>query len=121
MLLSIPQSVGFSEFLRQRPYRRTARLQLLTSASCGLCRFARLGILVPKRHVSRAVDRHLLKRLIRQAFVQWKKKNACAEHQAGPCGPECDILVRLVRPVQHIGQKDREQWWLELEKLFSKP
>jgi ribonuclease P protein component len=34
---------------------------------------ARLGIVVGKHHVKRAVDRNLLKRVIRESFRQWQE------------------------------------------------
>jgi ribonuclease P protein component len=53
--------------------------------------FARLGLIVPKRHVPRAVDRNRVKRLIREWF----------RHKQGMVTGS-DLLVRVVSPIKQI-------------------
>jgi ribonuclease P protein component len=52
---------------------------------------ARLGLIVPKRHVPRAVDRNRVKRLIREWF----------RHNQGLVSGR-DLLVRVVNPLKQI-------------------
>jgi len=70
----------------------------------------RLGIMVPKRHAHRAVDRHGLKRLVREACRQIEKADL----------DNTDLLVRLTAPVKSLGPSDRTQWWDELQQLFAR-
>jgi ribonuclease P protein component len=70
---------------------------------------SRFAVLIPKRYAKRAVDRHLLKRLARVAHSKWSG-------QANE-----DTLVRLVFPVKQVGEKDKLQWWTELQALFNPP
>jgi ribonuclease P protein component len=45
---------------------------------------ARLGLIIAKRYLRRAVDRNLVKRLVREIFRIWRSKLPC-----------CDLIVRL--------------------------
>lgn len=121
----IPRSDGFSALLANRPRCRTRRLQCFSNASSihehapgqpdtsesplAAPRVLRLGILVPKRWARRAVDRHCLKRIVRDAFV----RSGLSE------GLQGDLLVRLTVPVHAIGPGDRHAWQEELQQLFS--
>jgi ribonuclease P protein component len=67
-----------------------------------------LGVLVPKRFVSRAIDRHLIKRIAREAA---RKKQELHFF---------DILIRVVAPVRQVSFSDRKLWWQEFSELFSK-
>lgn len=67
-----------------------------------------LGVMVPKRLAKRAVDRHTLKRLVREAFR--------LELAPGLTG---QILVRLNRPVASIPFSGRPEWWNEIRQLLN--
>ena len=96
---------GFSELLKTRPVKKTRRLQLFIVKKSD-DQDSRLGVLVPKRFVKRAVDRHLIKRIVRHAVAQ----AAPPDHS--------DVLVRVIAPVKHIPDSERQQWWLELDQLL---
>jgi ribonuclease P protein component len=55
------------------------------------CSRARLGLVVPKRYVPRAVDRNRVKRLIREWF----------RHNQGLVTGR-DLLVRVIHPIELI-------------------
>jgi ribonuclease P protein component len=68
---------------------------------------ARLGLVVAKRHLRRAVDRNLVKRLAREAFR--------ARRGEWPC---CDFIVRLAaKPPQPL---DRRALAGEIRGLLEK-
>jgi hypothetical protein len=56
----------------------------------------RLGITVSKRMARRAIDRALVKRIVREAF---RHAASCIEGVAAASGVGVDISVRLKRPV----------------------
>ena len=49
---------------------------------------ARLGLIVPKRHVRRAVDRNRMKRLLREWFRHYQERLQGS-----------DLLIRVIAPV----------------------
>jgi ribonuclease P protein component len=65
--------------------------------------FSRLGLIVPKRYLPRAVDRNRARRVIREWF---RRK------QAQLCGQ--DVLVRLSGSPPHL-----ESLTADLERLFA--
>lgn len=52
----------------------------------------RVGIIVPKKYVARAVDRNLIKRRMREAVRAWLRDSDLYHH-----GPKYDILIVLSR------------------------
>ncbi len=74
----------FSSVFRLRPAQRTEHFVLYVRPN-GLPR-ARLGIVVPKRHASRAVTRNTIKRVTREIFRQGYYVPA-------------DYVARMTRPV----------------------
>ena len=64
---------------------------------------SRLGLIVPKRHVPRAVDRNRVKRLLREWF---------RHHQERLQGS--DVLVRLVAPLPEPARAIRD-----MNRLFG--
>lgn len=80
---------------------------LLHYGPCGSEDGARLGLVIAKRHLRHAVDRNLVKRLIREAF---------RTRRAGL--PPRDLIVRLaVKPSLPI---DRRALAEEIRKLLEK-
>jgi ribonuclease P protein component len=68
---------------------------------------ARLGLVIAKRHLRRAVDRNLVKRLVREVFRTRRGEL-----------PSCDLIVRLaVRPDLPI---DRRALAGEIRNLLEK-
>lgn len=68
-----------------------------------------LGVLVPKKLVRRAIDRHTLKRLSREA-------SRLILHP----GAQGFLLVRLTKPVHGIPYSARAAWWNEFQQLFQR-
>lgn len=106
MPLPIKQTTGFGFLLKTKPVKRSRRLQLFVVRRLDNMP-GQLGILVPKRFVKRAVDRHLIKRLVRAAA------------HSGPFPVNTDVLVRVISPVITIGDSEREQWWVEIKHLLQ--
>lgn len=102
---ALPKSVGFGPVLKTRPVHKTSRLMLHHYPSPSTLQ---LGILIPKKLSKRAVDRHTLKRLVREAVRLEQLNNTTGL-----------LLVRLRAPVKSISFKDREQWWKEIRQLLS--
>lgn len=69
---------------------------------------AKLGILIPKRYVKRAVDRNTLKRLIR---------HSCA-HSLPESFKGC-LLIRLKSTVKSVPISSRAAWSKEISQLLS--
>ncbi|HQR20860.1 MAG TPA: ribonuclease P protein component [Burkholderiaceae bacterium] len=65
---------------------------------------ARLGITVSKRMARRAVDRALMKRIVREAF---RASAAALERSAVAAGLRIDISIRLKRPIGAPGDARR--------------
>ena len=65
---------AFSVLLRSRRKSRSERFLVQSSLNGGA--FARLGIIVAKRVVRRAVDRSFLKRLVRETFRRQQQELA---------------------------------------------
>jgi ribonuclease P protein component len=102
---SIAKSDSFGPVLKTRPVSRTNHLLLHQLA--GQCPL-KLGILAPKRLVKRAVDRHAIKRIIREVC-----RLELPDNMNGL------LLVRLVKPVQSIPYSKRALWWKELRQLLK--
>jgi ribonuclease P protein component len=81
--------------LRDGRRRRGERLRV--SARANALGFARIALVVPKRHLPRAVDRNRAKRVIREAFRL---------HQAELAG--LDVVVRLDVPTRERGLAHEE-------------
>ena len=79
---------------------------LATPSTRGPDQAARIGLIIARRHVRRAVDRNRLKRLIRESFRHRR------EILAG-----LDIVI-LARP--GAGQVDNEQVFNHLDRLWQK-
>jgi len=69
---------------------------------------ARLGIVVAKKLVRRAVQRNLLKRLAREAF-----------RNARPTLPPYDLILRLSKPTAGLGEAARGLLRRDLEQLLN--
>lgn len=136
-MISVPKSTGFTALLANRPVSRTRKLQCflrarpvvaclqaeehlrdgrvdpIADASMGVDanHGLRLGVLVPKRFVRRAVDRNALKRLFRDAV-----RRESATLLLG----DADMLVRVTAPVKSMGPADRSVWWEEIQQLLRK-
>ncbi|TDT44073.1 ribonuclease P protein component [Halospina denitrificans] len=67
---------------------------------------SRLGIIVARKHLKRAVDRNRIKRLVRESF----------RHRQNDI-PSLDVIV-LARP--GIGTLDNQQLYQQLDRLWSK-
>lgn len=67
---------------------------------------SRLGIIVARKHVKRAIDRNRIKRLVRESF----------RHRQETI-PSLDVIV-LARP--GIGTLDNQQLYQQLDRLWSK-
>lgn len=67
---------------------------------------ARLGLIVAKRILKRAVDRNRAKRIIRESFRQRR------------CLPPVDVVVRLAAPT--VAQADAERLFAALEDALAK-
>lgn len=92
-------------FTRSNKVTRRYLLALHTPNQQG---FARLGILVAKRHVKRSVDRNLIRRIIRESF---------RANQATL--PERDIIVMLRSPCVPKGTPiDKTALRLEVDALW---
>jgi ribonuclease P protein component len=107
LLKSISQSRSFAFLLKTRPVAKTPRMQLFL-VPIGEGQQSCLGVLVPKRFVSRAIDRHLIKRLAREAAGKKQELRFF------------DVLIRVVAPVKQVSFSDRTLWWQEFSELFSK-
>ncbi len=68
--------------------------------------YGRIGLIIAKRHVKRAVDRNRIKRLVRESF---------RHRRAGL--PSLDIVV-LARP--GLGSLDNSEIHRQLDKLWRK-
>ena len=69
----------------------------------------RLGVVVAKRHAKRAVDRNIIKRIIRESFRLTKKSL-----------PSCDYVVILKRPIKAIKKtKFKQSLKLQMETLWK--
>ena len=67
---------------------------------------ARLGMIVGKRVLRRAVDRNRAKRVIREAFRQ------------RPAMPAVDVVVRVLSPL--AGSRDADRLFSALEDVWRK-
>ena len=67
---------------------------------------SRLGIIVARKHVRRAIDRNRIKRLVRESFRH-------RQHEI----PDLDVIV-LARP--GIGTLDNQQLYQQLDRLWGK-
>jgi hypothetical protein len=65
---------------------------------------ARLGITVSKRMARRAIDRALVKRIVREAF---RVSAAGLERQAAAARVRVDISIRMKRPIATPGDPKR--------------
>jgi ribonuclease P protein component len=74
----------------ERPYRLGHAAFTLLARANGLDT-ARLGLVVSRRAVSRSVDRHRLKRLLRESFRLIRRQL-----------PPCDILVLVKQPAKDL-------------------
>ncbi|MFP5409694.1 MAG: ribonuclease P protein component [Gammaproteobacteria bacterium] len=85
---------------------------LLVMARPNAAGFARLGMVIPKRLLARAVDRNRVKRCVRESFRQVRAEL-----------PACDFVVRLIvrpepgneardlsRTFKRAGQRAMAQW-----------
>lgn len=102
-----------AEFDRVFADNQRARTEcLLVMVRPNTAGFARLGMVVPKRLLARAVDRNRVKRCVRESFRQVRAKL-----------PACDFVVRLIakpvpgeeardlsRTFQRAGQRAMAQW-----------
>lgn len=66
----------------------------------------RLGIIIARKHVRRAVDRNRIKRLVRESFRHRQDRI-----------PSLDVIV-LARP--GIGTLDNQQLYQQLDRLWGK-
>lgn len=99
----LPGGSAFCVLLRSRRAARSERF--LVQASLNSEGFARLGVIVGKRVARRAVDRNLLKRLVRETFRR-------QQHELGGF----DLLVRPRRVLsgnEIVGARE------ELRALFA--
>jgi ribonuclease P protein component len=73
---------------------------------------ARIGLIIPKRLVRRAVMRNLLKRLVREAF-----------RQTSGSLPAVDAVLRLVKPplpaTGKVDQAMRQVWRHSIDELLA--
>lgn len=69
-------------------------------------RTARLGVVVAKKHVVRAVARNLIKRICRESFRSFRENL-----------PQCDIVLRLSAPPQRV---DRSMLRSEIDALMAR-
>lgn len=69
---------------------------------------ARLGLIIPKRLARRAVERNLLKRLIREAFRTMR-----------PDLPAVDLVFRLARPPVGDTRSQGSVWRAEINGLLA--
>lgn len=95
------------EFSSVFAFRRVLRgrvFELLFRPSPGTS--ARLGIVVPKRHVRSAVDRNLVKRIVRESF-----------RLVRPALPPRDVVVRVAA---RIVAPDRRALRQEIDGLFAR-
>ena len=106
MTSTIEKVAGFSHLLKTKPVKRTKRLQLFISPRKNDLKCC-LGILVPKKLVKRAVDRHQIKRFVREAVRQ---NHVMLGH---------DVLVRITCVVKSVPDGEKKQWWLEIHQLLS--
>lgn len=102
---SIAKPDSFGPVLKTRPVSRTRHLMLhhLPGGDSLL-----LGILTPKKFAKRAVDRHTLKRIIREACRLELSDNI-----------QGLLLIRLTKPVQSIPYSERSLWWNEIRQLLN--
>ena len=77
---------------------------------------ARLGITVSKRMARRAIDRALVKRVVRESF---RRSASAIEHVALAAGVRVDISVRLKRPVGLPGTAGRPALTLWRQALHA--
>ncbi|MFN0041281.1 MAG: ribonuclease P protein component [Burkholderiales bacterium] len=96
---------GGSEFGGKFPWRRQGRLILVLARKNPLGGRGRLGMVIGKRSVSRAVDRSSMKRAIREAF---RRRRA----QLGAL----DVVIRMR---QSAGLKDLPEVRTELDQFFG--
>lgn len=106
---TLSKSDGFGPLLKTRPIGRTQRLMVhwLQTESGASAELA-VGVMVPKRFAKRAVDRHTLKRLIREACRTELKNRVSGQ-----------VLVRLTKPVQAVPYSQRPLWWNEIRHLLQ--
>jgi ribonuclease P protein component len=95
------------EFSSVFAFRRSLRgriFELLFRPASGPS--ARLGIVVPKKHVRSAVNRNLMKRIVRESF-----------RLARPALPARDVVVRVA---MRIEAPDRQALREEIDGLFAR-
>jgi ribonuclease P protein component len=98
-------SAQFTPLFEKPQWRASSQHFLLLVAENDLAA-ARLGIVVGKRRVKRAVDRNLLKRLIRESF---------RHRQDNLAGLDIVVLVRA-----NSNHPDRQAIAAELDKVWAK-
>ena len=91
----------FERVLKQRRLQVTAPPFLLLACPG---QAVRLGIVVGKRFVARAVDRNLVKRLLRESFRRWRGEL-----------PAVDLVVMLRQRIQGL---DRNKLRTQIEALW---
>ena len=91
----------FESVLKQRQYQVHSPPFLLLAMRRPA---ARLGIVVGKRFIARAVDRNLIKRLVRESFRRWRSLL-----------PNVDLVVMLR---QRVNPLDREWLRHQIEALW---
>jgi|SRR5690554_1992361 len=96
----------FRRVFEQTDFRAPHPFFLLLATQASSQNSARLGLVVAKKNVRRAVDRNRVKRLIRESFRQHR-----------PELPNLDIVV-LVR--KEAAQAENGQLLMALDKLWSR-
>lgn len=91
----------FERVLKQRQYQVNVAPFLLLGIRATV---ARLGIIVGKRHLARAADRNLVKRLVRESFRRWRWRL-----------PAVDLVVMLR---QRVPALDRAALHRQIEALW---
>lgn len=66
------------------------------SCARGSCDYARLGVVVPRRHVKLASDRNLVKRIVREAFRQVRTSLK-----------PMDLVVRVMTQLEVVSHPDQ--------------
>ena len=88
------------------PSLRLRRGSLVAAVRPSESAVARLGLIVAKRTLKRAVDRNRAKRVIRESFRQRRRF------------PPVDVVVRLAAPT--VAQADAERLFAALEDALAK-
>ena len=96
------QKSQFELVLKQRHFQVNTPPFLLLAIRA---QAARLGIIVGKRFLARAVDRNLVKRMVRESFRRWRLRL-----------PAVDLVVMLRQRVPGL---DRVQLHVQIEALWQ--